>query len=141
MRSFRRFCCVIPLGFLSSPLVLHSLLDRDPTTRLGCQERGLAELREHKFLKELSWSQLNDRVKHKDGLNIMQGDKDAFGSITDESLLRNFDLTEWRHVSLDEDIDDPTYGQLWPPLGAEDLWRVDNSFLVGFEYSVPSSAT
>jgi len=114
-----------------------SLLERDPLKRLGCQERGLLDLREHDFLRDLSWSTLEQRKKHRDGLKIMEGDMDAFGSITDESLLRNFDLTEWRHVSLDEDFDDPSYGQLWPPLGAEELWRVDNSFLIGFEYSAP----
>eukprot|EP00168_Porphyra_purpurea_P015717 TRINITY_DN4891_c0_g1_i2.p3 TRINITY_DN4891_c0_g1~~TRINITY_DN4891_c0_g1_i2.p3 ORF type:complete len:229 (+),score=44.33 TRINITY_DN4891_c0_g1_i2:104-688(+) len=56
--------------------------------------------------------------------------------------LRNFDLAEWGHVSIDNDRDDATYGDdtLWPPLRAKR--RIgDELFVVGFAYatSLPSS--
>jgi len=65
---------------------------------------------------------------------------DAPDGMQDE--LRNFDLAEWGHVSIDNDRDDATYGDdtLWPPLRAKR--RIcDELFVVGFAYatSLPSA--
>ncbi|GAB0496574.1 hypothetical protein MMPV_007887 [Pyropia vietnamensis] len=52
--------------------------------------------------------------------------------------LRNFDLAEWGHVSIDNDRDDASYGDdtLWPPVRARK--RIgDELFIVGFAYSSP----
>ncbi|KAK1868579.1 hypothetical protein I4F81_011064 [Pyropia yezoensis] len=52
--------------------------------------------------------------------------------------LRNFDLAEWGHVSIDNDRDDATYGDdtLWPPVRARKR-IADELFVVGFAYASP----
>jgi hypothetical protein len=53
--------------------------------------------------------------------------------------LRNFDLAEWADVSVDQDFDDPTYGDqsFWPMKSVRKRLE-DERLIVGFSYTSSS---
>uniref|UniRef100_A0A7S0BJC1 non-specific serine/threonine protein kinase n=1 Tax=Rhodosorus marinus TaxID=101924 RepID=A0A7S0BJC1_9RHOD len=116
---------------------IFGLLDKNFSTRLGCKESSLAELKEHEFLVDLNWNDVFQKTQPTEGrLRIKQPKTDEGNS--DLALLRNFEPSEWRHVKLDLEDPDPSYGKLWPPLGGREVTEMDNNLLLGFEFSSTS---
>lgn len=114
------------------------LLDKKFSTRLGCKESSLAELKEHDFLVDLNWTDVLQKKQPTEGRLSIKQSKTGEGN-SDHSLLRNFEPSEWRHVKLDPEAPDPSYGRLWPPLGGQELSVMDNNLLLGFEFSSTSA--
>eukprot|EP00189_Rhodosorus_marinus_P003340 CAMPEP_0113962682 /NCGR_PEP_ID=MMETSP0011_2-20120614/6064_1 /TAXON_ID=101924 /ORGANISM="Rhodosorus marinus" /LENGTH=534 /DNA_ID=CAMNT_0000974589 /DNA_START=202 /DNA_END=1806 /DNA_ORIENTATION=+ /assembly_acc=CAM_ASM_000156 len=117
---------------------ISGLLDKKSSTRLGCKESSLAELKEHDFLVDLNWTDVLQKKQPTEGRLSIKQSKTGEGN-SDHSLLRNFEPSEWRHVKLDPEAPDPSYGRLWPPLGGQEISVMDNNLLLGFEFSSTSA--
>lgn len=136
--------------------LLQGLLNLDSSERLGCGPDGLAAVKSHPFFKTIDWEALASRSgKHEGGLFTGPYTKlptaassvagtSVSGSVApaddDARLLRNFDLMEWADVTLDEDRDDPAYGdgRLFPIFKARKR-AFDNHYLSNFAFCAASN--
>ncbi|GAB0495155.1 hypothetical protein MMPV_006453 [Pyropia vietnamensis] len=142
---------------LDAIALLQGLLNMDCAERLGCGPDGLAAVKAHPFFKTIDWEALASRSgKHEGGLftgpyaklpnaSRSVGGTSVSGSMVapaddDARLLRNFDLMEWADVTLDEDRDDPAYGdgRLFPIFKARKR-AFDNHYLSNFAFCAASS--
>lgn len=131
--------------------LLQGLLNLDASERLGCGPDGLAALKGHPFFQHIDWEALAARTGvHKGGLfsgpyTKLPAAATASGSLVvpgddDARLLRNFDLMEWADVTLDEDRDDPGYGdgRLFPIFKARKR-AFDAQYISNFAFCAASS--
>lgn len=146
---------------LDAIALLQGLLNLDCAERLGCGPDGLAAVKRHPFFKTIDWEALATRTgKHEGGLftgpyaklptaaaapggggggaNRVSGA--AAPGDDDARLLRNFDLMEWADVTLDEDRDDPAYGdgRLFPIFKARKR-AFDSQYLSNFAFCAASN--
>lgn len=144
---------------------LKRVLTTDPETRLGCAEKGVSELRRHPFFESIDWDHLRAKTgPHAGGLftggfEIPEGmeqvlnkkgadeNSDPNGNgeggepwyqpdkNDDDHLLRNFDLTEWEGVRVDDKDDSAEYGdaRMWPmfKFHKRDL---DHNYICGYAF-------
>lgn len=145
---------------------LRRLLSLDPEKRLGCGENGVAELRSHPFFEKIDWMHLKKKTgPHTGGLftgdfEIPPGMEQVIARIKDrenenpnkdpeaggpwytsetnddDHLLRNFDLTEWEGVRVDDEDDFEEYGEskMWP-LFKFHKRNIDHNYIVGYAYT------
>lgn len=150
--------------FMSSDAIdfLKKILRLDPGHRLGCGEKGVSELKEHPFFEKIDWDHLRNKTgPHEGGLftgdfeippgmeQVLAQNKDSenkdpntaepwYTSQADDHdhLLRNFDLTEWEGVRVDDKDDFDEYGEskMWPifKFHKRDL---DHNYIVGYAYT------
>lgn len=146
--------------------LLRRLLTVDPTQRLGCGEGGIEELRSHPFFEKIDWAHLRKKTgPHAGGLfngdfEIPPGMEEVLARIKntenedpnkrnkssgpwyevntndDDHLLRNFDLTEWEGVTIDDKDDFNDYGEskMWP-LFKFHKRNIDHNYIVGYAFS------
>lgn len=143
--------------FMSEQLIglLKSLLHPDPKKRAGCGRRGVRELRDHPFFEGIDWDALHSKTSpHQGGLFTgpfeqlpakepekgssfpeAHGQRQGDGEGDNRHLLRNFDLSEWEGIEMDDADDYDKYGEgnVWPLI---DLTKIslDDRFIVGYQF-------
>lgn len=144
---------------------LKRVLTTDPKKRFGCSDKGLSELRQHPFFEPIDWDHLREKTgPHAGGLfsggfEIPEGmekvlkkkeneeNSDPNGRTKsggpwyepdtndDDHLLRNFDLSEWEGVRVDDQDDSNEYGDasMWPlfKFHKRDL---DHNYICGYSF-------
>lgn len=150
--------------FMSADAIdfLKKVLCLDPANRIGCGENGVSELKEHPFFAKIDWEHLKKKTgPHEGGLftgdfeippgmeQILENNRDSenkdpngaqpwYTSDADDHdhLLRNFDLSEWEGVRVDDKDDFDEYGEskMWPifKFHKRDL---DHNYIVGYAYT------
>jgi len=133
--------------------LMQGLLTLDSSERLACGPDGLAAIKSHPFFNSIDWEALEARTgKHAGGLftgpytqlptasSAGSSSRASAPTDNDARLLRNFDLMEWADVTLDEDRDDPGYGdgRLFPVFKARKR-GFDNHYISNFAFCAASN--
>lgn len=146
---------------------LKKVLRLDPAIRLGCGEKGVSELRDHPFFAKINWKHLRNKTgPHEGGLftgtfeipcgmeQVLEQKKDSenkdpnragpwYTSEADDHdhLLRNFDLSEWEGIRVDDKDDFDEYGEskMWPVFKFHKR-NLDHNYIVGYAYTTKDIA-
>ncbi|KAA8491389.1 Serine/threonine-protein kinase Sgk1 [Porphyridium purpureum] len=106
--------------------LVQSLMIPNPQER---ERGGFAEFKKHAFFDGVDWSDIDSSSP-----SAVPELKEYVGGGKDE--LRNFDVRAWKHLVLEPDEEDTTYGDisLWPPSATRKI-LMEDPMIAGFTYS------